>query len=1615
MPYQPSQQQQQQQQQQRSSAGGPGPVPSGGAGVNPGAAAGPGLVQHAHGQQHQQHQPQHQQAQHPYPQQQQVQHHPQGPYQGPPGHQQPPPPQQQQPQYPQPHPHAHAQQPPPGHPGSHPGAHPGGHPGHAPHAPHAPQFVSGPPVTHLHSQQQQQQQQQQQPPPPMHPQQQVQMQMQQTHPVPPHAPPVASHSGHAPPPPHPHHGPPMQQQQQQAPAPPPPSQAQQQQQQQPPADAGAHRPLNVKDALSYLDQVKIQFGDQPEVYNRFLDIMKDFKSQAIDTPGVIERVSSLFRGHPQLITGFNTFLPPGYRIEPTNNPSDPVRVTTPRDQPSYHHPPMHPQGHPHQEPAGYYPPGPPPPSGYAPSAGPGGSTLPPLSTITSGGPPGAQPPLQPGMAYGASMPGAPNIVAGMGGPQGPGGMPPREGHPMPGQPGPQRGIPASGIAPQMQQQQQPMMAAPHSGAAQAQAQAPPGQAADAASRARGPVEFNHAINYVNKIKNRFSSEPDTYKQFLEILQTYQREQKPIQEVYAQVQVLFMGAPDLLDEFKQFLPDNNPQPAQPAQQPLQAPALGQQLPQQQAQQASALPSSSVAAANAAKAAAGAGKKQAKRPTATAAPANYTMTYAGPPSQGPPPKKKPRTGAASSTSAAAAAASAGLPPTVSGTASPGPSSGVQIAPPSFKGDKPSNLEEIEFFDKCKRVIGNKASYNEFLKILNLFSQEIIEAKTLIERVEPFLSRSPDLFDWFKRFVKYEEDEIVFNIPAERPEIDLQSCRRSGHSYRRLPKDVPRATCSGRDELIKEVLNDDWISHPVYVSETGFVAHKKTNFEEAVYKCEEERYEFDLNIEANLHVIALLEPIAKQIQSMSPDDRSKFRLPPGLGGYSSAIYQRVIKKIYDKERGAEIIEALHQSPAVAVPVVLKRLKQKDEEWKRSQREWNKVWREIDAKNFAKALDHQGIHFKITDRKAINIKSIVTEIEVLQREQREKRSNLANRYQFDFAFKKLDVFSHVRRLIISFMGDNLSKEDLTSIRDFLKIFVKKFFLIEDLAGYDDDYDVWLPPPDDDGQSQNGSVSPRRNGGSNGGMGNGSGAMDVDMPEAPFSDKGSDVNGRRRTSYTFYANSAVYVFFRLYQMLFSRLLKMKEMSDELDGVPTRPEMFNPAALELGLQKESGASYTEKDRYTELLKIINLFVTGELEANEFEDRARTMFWTSGYLVFTIDRLLQALVKQMQFIVSDNKSIDLINLFYREREKPLSSSRQEAMYRYAAEELIQDENLYRLEFYIPERVLTIQLLGKDEHMLDDSISSEEKWSLYVDQFVQLSSHEGMHYQQKEPFLRRNLPTEVPEEPPLNVETRSGLELKICVNTYKIFFVDNTEDYFRRRRSGMLGSLVGLTAGERKQAESTGRSRRHAKFEQWLDGPSGWRKELTADDAANRDKAFDGWVKDGHKDSRHESVLTGFGPRVAPTIASALPSTTAAGSAPDSTSAADKPLPAASAPAVATSAAGSAPTVTVSTAVAPAPVKKLVSPTGPTIRVTGPQPPPSATGASPTGSATAAAGSAGPAGSTPVSTKPASATAATATSATATATVAAATAVKPGSAEAMNVDISHDDFNALIDTM
>jgi len=371
------------------------------------------------------------------------------------------------------------------------------------------------------------------------------------------------------------------------------------------------RELRVEDALLYLDQVKVEFGDRPHIYNEFLDIMKTFKTQQIDTPGVIQRVSNLFQGNKKLVLGFNTFLPEGYKIElPLDGDGPPVAVFHGIGGTVTHilsNPPQR-----VETAAGA---GAPQPAGaLVGSRLDGGGSQPEIHL----GKPGihhhpqqaATVAAAAAMAGQASMlgqPSAPSNAEHQSGTAAPGGygrlqmqphaQPPSHmrGHQMMveqtvrldaqhravaggplqharGIPGRQASVPGvvehtpvgldgsfsasfglGGTA-----QRQPSVLGAQPGAAAVSQGIPSAVTGSAAAQPHGgqqvPLEFDHAINYVTTIKKRFSNEPETYKKFLEILHTYQKDQRGIKEVLDEVSVLFEDHPDLLKEFTYFLPE-----------------------------------------------------------------------------------------------------------------------------------------------------------------------------------------------------------------------------------------------------------------------------------------------------------------------------------------------------------------------------------------------------------------------------------------------------------------------------------------------------------------------------------------------------------------------------------------------------------------------------------------------------------------------------------------------------------------------------------------------------------------------------------------------------------------------------------------------------------------------------------------------------------------------------------------------------------------------------------------------------------------------------------------------------------------------------------------------------
>ncbi|XP_015280259.1 PREDICTED: paired amphipathic helix protein Sin3a [Gekko japonicus] len=1025
--------------------------------------------------------------------------------------------------------------------------------------------------------------------------------------------------------------------------------------------------LKVEDALSYLDQVKLQFGSQPQVYNDFLDIMKEFKSQSIDTPGVISRVSQLFKGHPDLIMGFNTFLPPGYKIEVQTN--DMVNVTTP--------------GQIHQIPTHGPQPQPPPPPPH---------------------------PSQPSA----------------------------QSTPTPAQPAPQP--PPAKISKKEQRN---------------------------AKEAGG--------NYTPALTE--------------------------QEVYAQVARLFKNQEDLLSEFGQFLPDANSSV-------LLSKTTAEKVESVRNDHGGTVKKPQL------------NSKQ-QRPNQNGCQIRRHSTTG----TTPPVKKKPKLLNLKDQSLADA------------------------------GKHGVGTESL-FFDKVRKALRSTEAYENFLRCLVIFNQEVISRAELVQLVSPFLGKFPELFTWFKNFLGYKESAHLESFPKERAtegiamEIDYASCKRLGSSYRALPKSYQQPKCTGRTPLCKEVLNDTWVSFPSWSEDSTFVSSKKTQYEEHIYRCEDERFELDVVLETNLATIRVLETIQKKLSRLSAEEQAKFRLDNTLGGSSEVIHRKALQRIY-ADKAADIIDGLRKNPAVAVPIVLKRLKMKEEEWREAQRGFNKVWREQNEKYYLKSLDHQGINFKQNDTKVLRSKSLLSEIEGIYDERQEQSSEDNTGPHLSLAYEDKQILDDAASLIIHHVKrqTGIQKEDKYKIKQIMYHFIPDLLFAQrgELSDVEEEEEEEM-----DVDEGSGAVKKH----------NGVGGSPPKAKLLFSSMAAQKLRGMDEVYNLFYVNNNWYIFQRLHQILCLRLLRIyaqaerqieeenREREWEREVLGVKRDKSDSPAIHLRLKEPMDIEV--EDYYPAFLEMVRNLLDGNMDSSQYEDSLREMFTIHAYIAFTMDKLIQSIVRQLQHIVSDEICVQVTELYLTENANGATggllstqSSRAlvETAYQRKAEHLMQDENCFKLMF-IQSRgqvQLTIELLDTEEENSDDPVEAE-RWTDYVDRYVNSDSTSPElreQLAQKPVFLPRNLRRirkcqrgreqqekegkEGSSKKPLdNVESLDKLECKFKLNSYKMVYVIKSEDYMYRRTALLRAH----------QSHERVSKRLHQRFQAWVDA---WTKEhVTREMAAETSK-------------------------------------------------------------------------------------------------------------------------------------------------------------------------------------
>lgn len=329
-----------------------------------------------------------------------------------------------------------------------------------------------------------------------------------------------------------------------------------------------------------------------------------------------------------------------------------------------------------------------------------------------------------------------------------------------------------------------------------------------------------------------------------------------------------------------------------------------------------------------------------------------------------------------------------------------------------------------------------------------------------------------------------------------------------------------------------------------------------------------------------------------------------------------------------------------------------------------------------------------------------------------------------------------------------------------------------------------------------------------------------------------------------FFVNNNWYFFLRLHQTLCSRLLRVyrqaerqllehraEQSRERLLMAEGRREKACDLAMELRLKQPSEVELEEY--YPAFLDMVRSLLDGNLDSTQYEDTLREMFTIHAYIGFTIDKVIHNIIRQLQHLVSDEVCLQVVDLYLAERKRGaaggnLSSqcvrAAWETSYQWKAERVMAEENCFKVMFIQNKGdvTMTIELLDTEEAQADDPLDVQ-CLSSYMEQFVGTESSlcsqaEGYFF--KPVFLPRNLRRfrrwQVRQveamrcrrewHRQLGVENAGSLDCRFKLNTHKMVFVMNSEDYMYRR-----GALVKARKSQHRVAAN-----QHERFDKWHQG-------------------------------------------------------------------------------------------------------------------------------------------------------------------------------------------------------
>lgn len=177
-----------------------------------------------------------------------------------------------------------------------------------------------------------------------------------------------------------------------------------------------------------------------------------------------------------------------------------------------------------------------------------------------------------------------------------------------------------------------------------------------------------------------------------------------------------------------------------------------------------------------------------------------------------------------------------------------------------------------------------------------------------------------------------------------------------------------------------------------------------------------------------------------------------------------------------------------------------------------------------------------------------------------------------------------------------------------------------------------------------------------------------------------------KRDHYNLYASVNIYCFFRMFEMIYGRLVHIKDNEKAVHETVRRSKMNKPAYDLRLIDKKPSDYFTDvgpnADFYRQILRMCEEVIKGDNDANQLEDTLRQFYLQKGWQLFSLDKMIAALLRfGLQILVSDNKdkSLDIINLFYKDRRDVETTHQAELTYRKQVEKLVKDGDIFRIRY------------------------------------------------------------------------------------------------------------------------------------------------------------------------------------------------------------------------------------------------------------------------------------------------------------------------------------------------